>query len=85
MQARHLIDWVKSDFFAFDCPVFADERIGREYFLGRQASPDAASAVEVAQVASGLAVVITITAFDSKVFDGAVHVPDRAFHPRMLG
>ena len=59
----------------FDCPLFADELVGREAFEGLQSSPEIVGADEVGEVLAQLVVVLVVEAFDGRVLDRAVPLP----------
>jgi len=50
VQSRHLMDRVQGEPFGFDCPLFADELVGREAFECLQSSPEVVGADEVGEV-----------------------------------
>jgi len=67
------MDRLKGEPFWFDCPLFADELVGREAIEGLQPSPEAVGADEVGEVISQRLVVVVVKAFDGCVLDRAVH------------
>ena len=58
------MDRVQGEPFWFDCPLFADELVGRESFEGLQSSPEVAGADEVGEVLAQLVVIVVMEAFD---------------------
>ena len=78
------MDRVKGEPFGFDCPLFADELVGREAFEGLQSSPEIVGADEVGEVLAQLVVIVVMEAFDGRVLDRAVHPLDLAIRPGML-
>ena len=67
------MDWIQREPFWFDCPLFADDLLGREALEGLEAPPEVVSADEVGHVISQLVMVIVVEAFDGRVLDRAVH------------
>ena len=69
------MDWVELEPLWFDCPLFADEFVGREAFEGLEPSPEVAGADEVGQMPVELVVIVVMEAFDGRVLDRAVPLP----------
>ena len=72
------MDQVLSEPFRLDCPLFADELVGRDGFEGLQPAPEVVVADEVAEVTSQLIVVVVVEAFHGGLLDRAVHPLDLA-------
>ena len=72
------MDQVLSEPFRLDCPLFADELVGRDGFEGLQPAPEVVVADEVAEVTSQLIVVVVVKAFHGGLLDRAVQPPDLA-------
>ena len=75
------MDWIEGEPLRFDCPLFADELVGRQTFECLQPSPEIVGSDEVSEVISQLIVVVVMEAFDSGVLDCPVHPLDLAIRP----
>ena len=75
------MDWIAGEPLRFDCPLFADELLGRQTFECLQPSPEIVGSDEVGEVISQLIVVVVMEAFDSGVLDCPVHPLDLAIRP----
>ena len=69
------MDRIQGEPFRFDCPLFADELVGREAFEGLQTSPEVVGADEVGEVLAQPVVVIVVEALDGRVLDRAIPLP----------
>ena len=58
------MDRIQGEPLRFDCPLFADELVGRESFEGLQSSPEIVGADEVGEVLAQLVVIVVMEAFD---------------------
>ena len=70
--------WIRLEPLRFDCPLFADELVGRQTFECLESSPKIVGADEVGEVFSQLIMVVVVEAFDGGVLDCAVHALDLA-------
>ena len=82
------MDRVYGEPFGFDCPLFADELVGRQAFECLQPSPEIIGADEVGEVTSQLIVVVIVEAFDGQRENDSPDrflirftLLDRAVHP----
>ena len=78
VQSRHVVDRIDGEPFRFDCPLFADELVGREALEGLQSAPEVVGADDVGQMPCELIMVIVVEAFDGGLLDRAVHPLDLA-------
>ena len=77
--------WLELESFGLDCPLLADELVGREALEGFETPAVIVGADEVREVALELPVAVVMIALDGGFLDRAVHTFDLAIGPRMLG
>ena len=68
----------------FDCPLFADELVGRETFEGLQSAPEIVGADDVGAVLAQRVEIVVMEAFDGRGLHRAVHALNRAIRPGVL-
>src|ERR1700683_3099398 len=72
------MDWLELESFGLDCPLLADELVGREAFEGFEPSSESVGVEEVGEVAAQLVVVVVVIPFDSRLLDCSIHSLDLA-------
>ena len=72
------MDWFELESFGFDCPLLADELVGREALEGFEPASEIVGVEEVGEVAAQLVVVLVVAPFDSRLLDCLVHSLDLA-------
>ena len=68
----------------FDCPLFADELVGRETFEGLQSLSEIVGADEGGEVLAQRVGIVVMKAFDGRGLDRAVHAFNLAIRPWVL-
>ena len=72
------MDWFELELFGLDCPLLADELVGREALEGFEPASEIVGVEEVGEVAAQLVVVLVVAPFDSRLLDCLVHSLDLA-------
>jgi hypothetical protein len=72
------MDWLELESFGLDCPLLADELVGREALEGFELSSEIVGVEEVGEVAAQLVVVVVVIPFDGRLLDCSVHSLDLA-------
>jgi hypothetical protein len=72
------MDWLELESFGLDCPLLADELVGREAFEGFEPASEIVGVEEVGEVTAQLVVVFVVVPFDSGLLDCSVHSLDLA-------
>ena len=78
------MDWLELESFGLDCPLLADELVGREALEGFEPSSEIVGVEEVGEVAAQLVVVVVVIPFDGRLLDCSVHSLDLAVRPGMV-
>ena len=78
------MDWIECESFGLDCPLFADELVGREALEGLPAAAVVVVFDEVAEVPAELVEIIVVKALDGGVLDGPVHALDLPVGPGVV-
>src|SRR5712671_7543746 len=63
------MDWLELESFGLDCPLLADELVGREAVEGFEPSSEIVGVEEVGEVAAQLVVVVVVIPFDGRLLD----------------
>src|ERR1700692_3706786 len=66
------MDWLELESFGLDCPLLADELVGREAFEGFEPASEIVCVEEVGEVAAQLVVVLVVAPFDSRLLDCSI-------------
>ena len=70
------MDWIELEFFRLDCPLLADELVGREAFERFRPSTEIVGVDKVGEMSSKLVMAVVVIPFDGGVLDRAVHSLD---------
>src|SRR3954463_16110415 len=81
VYSRHLVERVEPEPFRLACPLFTDERVGREPLQGLEPAPEVVGGDEVRHVRAQLVVRGVVEPLNRGFLDGAVHALDLSIRP----
>ena len=78
------MDWIEIESLRLDCPLLADELVGRKAFECFQPSTEVVSVDKVGEMLSKLVMAVVVIPFDGGFLNRAVHSLDLTVGPRMI-